>query len=143
MNGYISIEIGGKKRGLKFGMLAVPKIGEAALKLQNDDVLSSQLAVEMFYWGMVNNCVVKQTDQDFTYEDVTNWVEEMWFDEQGQEAIKAVLKTFSESKVVTNGAKLLDSLDDETKKKMVELFGIKSSHTPLAKSDSYQATTTA
>lgn len=124
MNGYIVADIGGKKRGLKFGMYAVTMISRRIGKfLEAGAEVTSQVAVEIFYAGLVNNCVVKESEQDFTYEQVTDWVEEMLYDENGQKLIADVINEFQQSRPIKEGQKAAASLDEDAKKKLMEMNG--------------------
>lgn len=73
---YIQIEIGGKPRGLKFNQLSL----ETYAKNVGTNVSTAIYAT--FYAGLVGNCYVKQEEVDFTLEDVTDWVDELY--EQGR-----------------------------------------------------------
>lgn len=143
MNGYIVADLGGKKRGIKFGMYAVTMISRRIGKyLQEGSEVTSQMAVEILYAGLVNNCVVKESEQDFTYEQVTDWVEEMWYSEDGQKVIVEVVREFENSRPIKEGKKTISTLDEETKKKLMEMSGTVLNPLPLEKSDLSQETTT-
>jgi hypothetical protein len=143
MNGYIVAEIGGKKRGIKFGMYAVTMISRRIGKfLQEGAEVTSQVAVEILYAGLVNNCVVKEVEQDFTYENVTDWVEELWYDENGQRVIVDVINEFRQSRPIKEGQKAAASLDPDTKKKLMEMSGKQLNPSPSEKSESSQESST-
>jgi hypothetical protein len=85
---YIQIQLGGKLRGLKFNMFALEeytkRIGIAlnyAIKTNKnnaiEDVSLSQatLVYACVYSGLIGNYYAKEIDQDFTFEDVTDWVD--------------------------------------------------------------------
>ena len=98
-NGYIQIDILGKMRGLKFGMIAVQQITHEAQKLGK--VLGSSVDYAMVavivYWGLYNNCHVKREDPDFTFEDVSDYVDEHITE---TEKFQSVVQCFYESKLV-------------------------------------------
>ena len=77
-NGYIQVNILGKMRGVKFGMIAVQQITMEAQKLGK--ILGASLDFAMVpvivYWGLYNNCYVKREEPDFTFEDVSDFVDE-------------------------------------------------------------------
>ena len=78
MSGYIQMDVLGRKRGLKFGMLAAQRIMLEAQKLNatlGTDVDVALVPV-IVYWGLFNNCYVKREDPDFTFEEVCDWVDE-------------------------------------------------------------------
>ncbi len=85
---YIQIELGGEMRGLKFNMFALEeytkRLGRAldyALKNANGkpieeiQIPQAVLVYACIYSGLVGNCFAKEIEQDFTFEDVTDWVE--------------------------------------------------------------------
>lgn len=98
---YIQIEIGPErevlkgepftsKRGLKFNQLAVE------LYTKKTDWVNHTDASEVyatFYAGLMGNCSAKETEPDFTYEDVQDWVDDLSVDTK-----KEVMKVFEESK---------------------------------------------
>lgn len=77
MNGYIQADILGKVRGLKFGMLAAQQIFTQANRLNKSlgAEVDAALVPVVIYWGLFNNCYVKQEDPDFTFEQVCDWVD--------------------------------------------------------------------
>jgi hypothetical protein len=112
-NGYIQIDCLGKKRGLKFGMLAVQQITLESQKLglqlgQNVDVALIPVIV---YWGLFNNCYVKREDPDFTFENVCDWVDE---NVTNTEVFQKIAETFYNSRVI-KGAAEQDADKDEKK----------------------------
>ena len=78
MTGYIKVDILGKSRGLKFGMLAAQQIFQQATKLNKTlgAEVDAALVPVVIYWGLFNNCYVKQEDPDFTFEEVCDWVDQ-------------------------------------------------------------------
>ena len=79
MTGYIQLELGGKKRGVKFGNYALMEYS----KLNNTGVVEFneqnpiKLCADLVYCGLKNNCFIKKEIEDFTYEDVVIWIDEM------------------------------------------------------------------
>ena len=77
-NGYMQAEILGRKRGLKFGTIAIRQITLYSEK--NGKALGETLDLALIpiivYWGLFNNCYIKQEDPDFTFEDVVEYVED-------------------------------------------------------------------
>lgn len=112
MNGYIQAEVLGRRRGLKFGMLAAQRIMLEAQRLNaslGSDVDMALVPV-IIYWGLFNNCYVKREDPDFTFEEVCDWVDENLTD---TETFVAIVKCFYDSKIVKTNAS--DKTDDEKK----------------------------
>jgi hypothetical protein len=98
-NGYVQMDILGRKRGLKFGMTAVHKIAIDAQKLGATigNNIDYEVIPVIVYWGLFNNCYVKREDPDFTFEDVVEWVDGHV---NQPELFTEVIKTFYESKAV-------------------------------------------
>lgn len=99
MNGYLQIELGGKKQGLKFGnyaLLAYSKLNGTApgqlrkvddgedpkAELSETDYL--KLITDLVYVGLLNNYYVKRQEADFTMEDVLVWVDDMDLELMGE-----------------------------------------------------------
>lgn len=77
MNGYINIEIGGQKRGIKFGNRALLDIMSKHQLSGGNIKFSFDLVVDLVYYGLINNCMVKKQNVDFTEEEVGEWVDDM------------------------------------------------------------------
>jgi hypothetical protein len=99
MNGYINVEILGKNRGLKFGMVATQQIFLQAEKLKVTLGESVDIAIlpAVVYWGLYNNCLAKNVDTDFTWEEVYDWVEDNM---SNGELLKSIMLEFYDSKLV-------------------------------------------
>jgi hypothetical protein len=114
-NGYIQIDILGKMRGLKFGMIAVEQITRDAQRLGKylgPSVDFAMVAV-IVYWGMYNNCHVKREDPDFTFEDVSDYVDEHITETQ---KFQDVVQCFYQSKLVAG-----NMVGDKSEKKSTTL----------------------
>jgi hypothetical protein len=114
-NGYIQIDILGKTRGLKFGMIAVQQITQEAQKLGKylgSSVDFAMVAV-IVYWGLYNNCHVKREDPDFTFEDVSDYVDEHITETQ---KFQDVVQCFYQSKLVAG-----NMVGDKSEKKNTTL----------------------
>lgn len=94
MSNYIQIEIGGKLRGLKFNQLSL----EAYTKSVNYEQANSSSIYATFYAGLVGNCYVKREEPDFTFEDVTDWVDALYA-EGKKEEIEKVCNVWAETNV--------------------------------------------
>jgi len=77
-NGYMQADILGRKRGIKFGTIAIRQITLYSEK--NGKALGETLDLALIpiivYWGLFNNCYIKQEDPDFTFEDVVEFVDD-------------------------------------------------------------------
>jgi hypothetical protein len=87
---YIQIEIGGKQRGLKFNQLSL----ETYTKNVGNEVSTAIYAT--FYAGLIGNCYAKQEEPDFTFEDVTDWVDKL-YEEGRKEEIKKVCDLWADT----------------------------------------------
>ena len=98
-NGYIQVEILGRKRGVKFGMIAVQQITLEAQKLGKVLGVSLDFAMVpvIVYWGLYNNCYVKREDPDFTFEDVSDFVDENLTDTK---IFEDIVTCFYQSKLI-------------------------------------------
>lgn len=103
MTGYIQLELGGKKRGVKFGNYALFEYS----KLTNTGVVEFneqnpiKLCADILFCGLKNNCFIKKEEEDFTYEDVMIWVDSMSMD-QIAEITKVFEETVMSSQAVTS-----------------------------------------
>ena len=98
-NGYIQVEILGRKRGVKFGMIAVQQITLEAQKLGKVLGVSLDFAMVpvIVYWGLYNNCYVKREEPDFTFEDVSDFVDENLSDTK---IFEDIVTCFYQSKLI-------------------------------------------
>lgn len=113
---YIELELGGKKRGAKLGLLFL----ENAQKSENKNIqeLFEELmqrsifyAPKLIYHALVTNCQIKGETVDFTLENVYDWVEESGL--QGEKNQVAIfVQAFAD-----NVTKLFPSEESEGKKK--------------------------
>ena len=104
MNGYIQADVLGKRRGLKFGMLAIQQIALETQKL--GQVLGSNsvdfaLVPVIVYWGLFNNCYIKREEPDLTFEDVVNFVDDHV---TTPEIFTPIIECMYTSRVVQQGA---------------------------------------
>ena len=98
-NGYIQVNILGKMRGVKFGMIAVQQITLEAQKLGKVLGVSLDFAMVpvIVYWGLYNNCYVKREEPDFTFEDVSDFVDENLTDTK---IFEDIVTCFYQSKLI-------------------------------------------
>lgn len=89
---YYELELGGKKRGLKFNQISL----EVFTKNINAEALESSAVYATFYAGLIGNCVAKREDQDFKYEDVMEWVDKL-YEEGKTDEIKKVCDLWAET----------------------------------------------
>lgn len=100
MTGYIQLELGGKKRGIKFGNYALMEYS----KLNGTDVAEFnesnpiKLCADLVYCGLKNNCFIKKEIEDFTQDDVLAWVDDMPMSQ-----ITDIIQVFEESVRLSQG----------------------------------------
>lgn len=87
---YVQIEIGGRLRGLKFNQLSL----EEYTKHVRQGTASAIYAT--FFAGLMGNCYVKNEEPDFTFETVTDWVDEIYA-KGGQKDIEKVCDIWAET----------------------------------------------
>lgn len=105
---YIQIkDFGGKDRGLKFNQIAFNINSEYMGDTQAESLYA------MFYGGLVGNSKVKREEIDYTYEDVTEWVDKL-IKENRKDIFDAVAKVLSEE--LTAYTKVLPAEGKEQKK---------------------------
>lgn len=120
-NGYIQITLGGKLRGLKFGMLAVEGIVQDGIKMKEKNEPASVIhsVYNLVYHGLLNNCEAKRVDPDFTFEDAMDWTDELSMSEEGKQALQSVSETFINSRALQiMNAKAEEVLEDAKKKNL-------------------------
>ena len=113
MNGYMQAEILGRKRGIKFGTIAIRQITLYSEK--NGKALGETLDLALIpiivYWGLFNNCYIKQEDPDFTFEDVVEFVDD---NISTPEIFTDIVKCLYSSKLVSGN---VTATDDKEQKK--------------------------
>lgn len=115
VNGYIQVEILGRKRGLKFGMLAVQQITLEAQKLGVTLGVNIDIALVpvIVYWGLFNNCYVKREDPDFTFEDICDYVDD---NVSNVDTFKSIIECFYQSRLISSNVTSEDKSADDEKK---------------------------
>ena len=77
--GYIQLELGGKKRGIKFGNYALMEYskinGTGVVEFNEENPI--KLCSDLIYCGLKNNSYIKKEIMDFTMDDVLIWVDDM------------------------------------------------------------------
>ena len=114
MSGYIQADVLGRRRGLKFGMLAIQQIALETQKLGQvlaGNSVDFALVPIIVYWGLFNNCYIKREDPDFSFEDVVNFVDE---NVGNPEIFTPIVECMMNSKVVQSGTQA-EPKEDEKK----------------------------
>ena len=112
---YIAITIGNRKVGLKFGMASFRYISDKFVDgiSFNGGELNEIGVSHLIYSGYYNNCLVKDTPIDMTFEDVVDFVESNLNNDEFMKELTEVIKVWSESDFI----KQTQNKDDEPKKK--------------------------
>jgi hypothetical protein len=98
--GYIQLELGGKKRGIKFGNYALmeySKINSTGVVEFNEEN-PIKLCSDLIYCGLKNNSYIKKEIMDFTMDDVLIWVDDMPMSQ-----VTDVISLFEESVKTSQG----------------------------------------
>lgn len=108
---YIEIEIGGKVRGIKFTKFAMILINKKA-NLEN---WAATANYAMVYAGLFANNYHKEVENDFTFEDVCDWVDEL--DGETITKIDACLQSANAYKATIEASKIVIETDKKKLKK--------------------------
>jgi hypothetical protein len=73
---YIQIEIGGKQRGLKFSQ-GTDMLLRSKLKGLTEDQISAVASYRVVWAGLEMGCLFNEQEIDFTFQDVSDWVEKI------------------------------------------------------------------
>ena len=119
--GYIAAPIMGRTRGLKFGNLAAENIviKLAQLGIATGGNYSGTMIAVILYWGLFNNCIAKNQDVDFTFEEVLDWVDDVSTDptQEITDTLTSVVRCYEESKAARVVLQGLEKMTEELKKK--------------------------
>ncbi len=91
--GYIEVTLGGKPMGLKFNMAANDELVRRVHK-HNGKLSEAQMAYIVIFSGLLGNYVAKDIDMDFTFEQVTEWVDDLYVKNE-QDILVKVLEVYT------------------------------------------------
>src|SRR5690606_22977058 len=116
MNGYTTINVNGKSIGLKFGMYSIRRFGEKSEKIMLYDGESlNEIGISvLLHSGYLNNCSVKETDPELTFEDFVDFTESRIIDPEIKKEITQAVECWAESRIVKTA---IDKANDNAKKK--------------------------
>jgi hypothetical protein len=84
VNNYLSLELGGKARGLKFNVGTLRcfqtqfNIDPLQFKAESDDFKGIlPFAEKILHAALLSNCLSKKEAPDFSAEDITEWIDEL------------------------------------------------------------------
>jgi hypothetical protein len=109
---YITINLGGKPRGLKFNQLAIELIGQ-----YNDSKTTTGFLYAMIYGGLKGNAYVKREELELTFEEVCDMIDEL---PNKETIVGEVTKTLSETQIWKELVKQGEEAEAEEKKKATE-----------------------
>ena len=124
--GYIRAYILGEERGLKFGNLAAENIVVRLTQLgiaTGGSNYSGAMISTIIYWGLFCNCIAKEVEPDFSFEDVMDWVDDMTNEPTPEtaEMLTRIVRTYEESKAARSVLSKLERMTEELKKKTAEI----------------------
>jgi len=113
MNGYIQVEINGKKVGLKFNMYAAENLNSI-----KGNPTSGANIIRMVWAGIIGNAFIKQIEPEVSFEEVADWAEILMLKDDADNTLQKIVETFLEAqpvKVLMDKAKQQE--EEEAKKK--------------------------
>lgn len=136
----LTLQIGGKERGIKFTMLSLEKFEEKIPLTKKPE--NAKLIYATFWAGLIGYTSAKDEEEDYTYEDVQEWVDTLYLNGR-QEDIEIVCSAWAEADMFKNRIKQVEdwaqkvrSLTEEeptNKKKAKDTSnGLKLKSSPLA-----------
>lgn len=90
MSYYQIKDFGGRDRGLKFNQLALEII-----RTKSNPLSDIQNVYALFYGGLRGNSFVKEEEPDYTFENICDWVDELYLKPEAGEIIKNVSDVFT------------------------------------------------
>lgn len=129
-NGYIQINLNGDMIGLKFAYPAIRMWGEAMIgkgefytAIDNSDPDNPKVSVtieglaKFLQCGYINNCMIKEVEPLFTYENFFEYVERSLTDESVAKVLEDVMKCYQDSIYYIETTKQNCEVKDEDQKK--------------------------
>ena len=116
--GYIQLELGGKKRGIKLGNYALMEYskinGTGVVEFNDENPI--KLCTDLIYCGLKNNAYIKREVMDYTMDDVLVWVDDMPI-----EQINDVINLFQESiKISENVREMQEAINPQAPSKSLK-----------------------
>lgn len=113
---YTTISIKTKTIGLKFGMASFRYLQGKLVngKTFMDNELNEIGIAHILYSGYYNNCLVKEIDLEYKFEDFVDWIETNINNQQVLDDIKSAMDIWASNEFIKNQNK-----SEETKKKKI------------------------
>ncbi len=99
----MQIEIKGKKIGLKFNKFAIEELGKMPYlkkfvdKKNKEPVNTYGYSISVIWAGYKGWCFLRQQEEEITFENISDWVDLSFNDEDINQQIAAILKYYMES----------------------------------------------
>lgn len=114
---YCTITIKEETIGLKFGMASFRYLSEGRFvegKSYTNNELNEIGIAHILYSGYYNNCIVKDIDTKYTFEEFVDYVESALVTKSGMETITNVIKIWSDNEYIKQNKE-----QDNAKKKII------------------------
>ena len=111
---YTTLTINGEKIGLKFGMASFRYLSEGKFvegKAFSNNQLTEIGIAHIIYSGYQNNCLVKEIEQKYSFENFVDFIEVNFTKDDFLNEIKSILDVWSKSDFIQNNQQV------ESKKK--------------------------
>lgn len=100
------VSLGGQVRNLHFGRIAV----EVFSKYINQEAVESTFPYAVFYGGMYEHNFRKQKEKDYTFKDVTTWVDTLKETKEGLKEVERICKGFAKAPEYLNFLEQMDEM---------------------------------
>jgi hypothetical protein len=112
---YCTITINDQKVGLKFGMASFRYLSDGKL-VEGKSFVNNELnevgIAHILYSGYFNNCLVKDVEPSFTFEDFVDFIERTLMNKESIEPITNAIKVWADNDLIKQ-----TQVDNEPKKK--------------------------
>lgn len=113
----LQLQIGGKVRGLKFTMLSLEKFEEKIPFTKKPE--TAKIIYATFWAGLLGYTSAKDEEEDYTYEDVQEWVDKLYLEGKESE-IQKVCEAWAEADMFKNRIKQVEDWATKVRSLSVE-----------------------
>lgn len=117
MNLFVKNFGGKEQRGIKFTMLSLEKFEEKIPFTKKPE--NAKIIYATFWAGLIGYTSAKDEDEDYTYEDVQEWVDQL-FIENRIEDVEAVCTAWAEADMFKNRIKQVEDWAEKVRSLTVE-----------------------